>query len=525
MAIDISATQQRLNNLANRFAKNGNANHAAQLRDLAVAVAGGPSASWWAFVDVFRILDPEKLTDNLHNPYWVRVLEAVRNVLVLLPLAVTWFGIGAAVTSYHGLIGEKPELAAQSFIYLWQTGFEGRTPFTLSVVAIVDVVLLLLVAVLTGCVYIDYARHPKHDDISELHQALAEADLALAVYRQPQGFGPLIQMQQIAEQMAQSLAQEGAQLAAGLRQEGEQMSQSLQQAAQQLAQTLQQKADQLVYALNQEHQRVRQLSEQREKELGSLTAFTAGLDKASHELLLSASSLQQAHVSTLQAINALAMPMQALADQTRDLGPLTQEVSRKLETLSALQEQNVVGMSDAVKQQKALVGQVSAAINALTGAANATVQAANALSGVAQQLANGQTSLIASLANERQAQANLADVVSKVNYNLDLSLQQIHDSAVRLHGIAVDLTAIAQTLPPVLDLLRGNLGQMIQDHTDAASRIADASQRITSAAGAVEQLIQGLLPALNALTQYASAAGQRRTWPGAGTSFTPSQQP
>lgn len=494
MTIDIYTTQQRLNELAIYLEKNDNTGYAAQLRDLADAVGGGPSATQWAFVDIFRVLNPERLAVSLRNPSRIRWVELVRNVLVLLPLAFTWFGIWKAVESYYSLVSEKPFLAAQSFIYLWQSGFESRTRLTLSTVAIVDAILLVAVALFTAIVYFYHARQPKAYETVVLHQALAEAELALAMYRQPQGLVPLIlQIRQSVEQMAQSLTQEGRH-----------MVQALQQASEQLSQSFQQEADQISSILQQEYKRSCQLFEQMQREFDSLTKFTDALNRASNEILLSAQSLQQAHVLTLKELNALIKPMEALADQTKDLGPLTREVSTKLETLVNLEKQSVEKIITAVNLQDALVNQVSAAVNALNDTANTIKQVTNRLSAVAQQIANGQVDLINALANERQSQANIANVVSKATYNLDISLQQISDASVRLHGIAVDLMTIAQMLPSVLDLMR----QTIHDHRDATNRIGQASSTIVNAAQAVEQLVHGLLPVL---TQYTSSVGSIRT--------------
>ncbi len=109
-----------------------------------------------------------------------------------------------------------------------------------------------------------------------------------------------------------------------------------------------------------------------------------------------------------------------------------------------------------------LVGQLTKTSTDLIAAANGLEQAANGLSVVAQPLANAQTGLINALTREREAQTNLASVVSKAGYDLDLTLQQFRDTGVKLNGIAVDLTTIAQTLLPILDLMQGNLGQMTQ---------------------------------------------------------------
>lgn len=435
MNIDIATTQQRLCDLADRLDTNGNSSTAAHLRDLADAVAGGPSAPKWALVDIFRVFSPDDLAEQPRDGV-VRWFEFFRNVLVLLPLIVTWVGIWTAVESYHSLIKDNPSLAAQSFVYLWQGGFEGRTWLTLSWVAIVDAALLFGVFVLTIVVYRRQLSSGRAYDGSPLREALVEADLALSVYRQPSGMSDLIQVREVLEQMAESLKQQPEQIRQSLQQSVFQVTQTMQQAGSQMAQTLQQTSSQMAQTLQQTSSQMAQ----------TLQQTTSRLENAAQEVSASAHSLEQAHLKIQTAVTALSAPMQALAIQTKELGPAFQETSAKLQ--ESVEKITAVGTL-----LRNLVPSLTTSIPQLIEAANTVEQAANGLSATAQKLASEQAGLINALTSEREAQTRLANMVSKATYDLDLALQQVKDSEVRLHGIAVDLTTIGQALPALFDIL------------------------------------------------------------------------
>ena len=136
---DITPTIQRLEALAIEF--DGTDPQAARrFRDLADDLRkGGKAMADWAFSPLHSLFDPEKLAarrEGLVERDGLSRAEAWRNVLVLMPLVVTWIGIAWAVHAYSQLVTKDPAQAAQSFIYLWQNGFDHTMPLTLGWVAI-----------------------------------------------------------------------------------------------------------------------------------------------------------------------------------------------------------------------------------------------------------------------------------------------------------------------------------------------------------------------------------------------------
>ena len=137
--------------------------HAAERLD---SLAGGLESEErdpWVGLDLAREVDVDAIVDRAINrdsrPHRTSVLERIRNVLVLVPIFVTWAGLSWAATSYSMAIAASPALAGQPFLLLWEQGFDGlglwgpgfRAP--LSVVAAVDAAVVLLIAVLTWVVH------------------------------------------------------------------------------------------------------------------------------------------------------------------------------------------------------------------------------------------------------------------------------------------------------------------------------------------------------------------------------------
>ncbi len=277
---------------------------AINLRDLGEAVSGGRTADAWAYSNIRAMLDPDRISNALGgdgSTDWItRGLEVLRNSLVLLPLAITWFGIALAVDGYFRLINVHPELAGQSFIYLWQGGFQGRTPLSLGTLAVLDAFLLTGVFALTLLAYTRSAwvslmnRRFGASFSQDLSQALAEAELLLAPRRMPQHLASIDKLQQ----NAQGLLKE----------------------------------------ITAERQRLAQLAERRERELGDLNDITENLKNTAVVFLNAAQSLASVHTATLAALNAIAGTKGLTASQQ--------------DAMSAVQQSGMVRLI--VEQQRAL---------------------------------------------------------------------------------------------------------------------------------------------------------------------------
>jgi methyl-accepting chemotaxis protein len=121
----------------------------ARRRDALAALAGAltsDDAHHWARVNLFEAFNEDSVVDpegaKVANS--VSKLEMLRNILILLPLLITWWGISRAVDSYGAYLRQFPEEGTKPFVQLWQEGF-GHGAMTLSQVAMIDVVMILFV--------------------------------------------------------------------------------------------------------------------------------------------------------------------------------------------------------------------------------------------------------------------------------------------------------------------------------------------------------------------------------------------
>ena len=78
--------------------------------------------------------------------------ERARQVLVLVPILLTWYALYEATRAYSRYIAANPDEVRKPFLLLWQEGFGGElgslSP-TFSTVAIIDAAIILLIILLT----------------------------------------------------------------------------------------------------------------------------------------------------------------------------------------------------------------------------------------------------------------------------------------------------------------------------------------------------------------------------------------
>jgi hypothetical protein len=119
-----------------------------RMRDLASSLSTEEGRLRWADVDLRRAFNSEYLAhfyavrrEGGYAPTSVAVADRIRNVLVLLPIALTWFALFESTRAYRTYIDAHPEEISQPFLLLWQRGFDGSGGFfatSFSTLAIID---------------------------------------------------------------------------------------------------------------------------------------------------------------------------------------------------------------------------------------------------------------------------------------------------------------------------------------------------------------------------------------------------
>lgn len=154
-------------------------------------------------VDLYGAISPASVEESAFRfyqkrPWWFSGVEWARNVLILVPILLTWFGLWRASADYARLIRLEPDLIRQPFLLLWEQGFPelgsgARLKF--SQVAFLDVLLLFGVLALTALVhfYRDVREANAERQARELRQevedVLWEVDKLLAERRHSQSQG------------------------------------------------------------------------------------------------------------------------------------------------------------------------------------------------------------------------------------------------------------------------------------------------------------------------------------------------
>lgn len=101
-------------------------------------------------------IPPRAVADDLarrHRSIW-SFAELVRSALVLLPIAITWYGLAAASATYAELVTARPELVTQPFLLLWQRGFDGMGgTISFSMLAAIDGTLITVIIALSLAIH------------------------------------------------------------------------------------------------------------------------------------------------------------------------------------------------------------------------------------------------------------------------------------------------------------------------------------------------------------------------------------
>lgn len=435
---------------------------AERLQDLADSVQTESGRLRWADVDLWRAFN----TDHLAHAYAVRreggfapasidIADKVRNVLVFLPIFLTWFALFEASRTYGQYLTTHPDQIGQPFLLLWQKGFNGEggtfaTSF--STVAVLDACLIALLIGLTF--YVHGRREHREDAINDTAQAfqreldnvLAEATVALAPDR----------------------AGRPAMLA---------------RSVERLAERFEANSQELLTRLQVEHDRLEAISNRREREFADFGVFASGMRagaEETHKLLL---DLRQVSTGLSQALDDLTSEVGVSADQQRSL--FTAVTS--LERLVATGIQSDHGVSRQLAEAaNTLADAADKSLAGAEAAAQAGRIASEAVRGIAEisaALASSQTRLESSLANETEANTRLADALRG-------GMNGVNASAKSLGEIQTALGHLRHEFARMGDLSQEQsltLSRMMTEQSAISSNLAQVAREISSAGAVTAQ--------------------------------------
>jgi archaellum component FlaC len=174
-----SVLSQTLRTLAGRT-REFHEETANRLESLADAIVGIMTERWQG-LDLVAVIAPDRLLGVRLRLGLVGALGWLRDVVMLVPIFITWAGVGLAVAAYDTYAHQHPGNAQQSFLYLWETGLGNQPYLSLSWVARLDAgVILLLIALVFGVPVLERGRRRRAEAlVDDIHSALADATVYL----------------------------------------------------------------------------------------------------------------------------------------------------------------------------------------------------------------------------------------------------------------------------------------------------------------------------------------------------------
>ncbi len=479
---------------------------AERLRTLARAITSDEGRQRWAEVDLRRAFNTERLAYALalkHEGGYahstIAGADRVRNILVLVPILLTWFALAEASRAYAAFIARNPDEVRQPFLLLWENGFGGeasRFAPSFSTVALIDAVLIAIIILLTFYAHgRREAREEKVDQTAERFQtqidnALAEASVALAVDR---GSRPALLARNV----------------------------------ERLVDRFDQNSQELLTRLRVEHDRLEQLAARREREFADFGVFASGMRAGAEETHRLLVELRQVSAGLQTALEDLTSEVSQSVDQGRTL----------LRAVQGLEQLTVANL----QSDQTLTRQLSAAAEALTEAADKGMAGADAaaqasriateavrgIGAIAHDLAASQTRVERAVAEEAEANSRLADalrgnaggIAASANTlgEIEGGLSRLRDE---LNRMATGTAGQAETLNGLLEQqasVATGLAQVARDISTISMRTAQRQDDLTRQVGAlIEQLdrvVQGFARGSNAGLEVEEPAPSARLDP------------
>jgi hypothetical protein len=453
---------------------------AARLRSLGDSIESQNAHPDWTGMDVLHVVDAASIGNVIRSQplYDDRLAseERWRNVLVLFPIFLTWFGLFIASAGYRTAIEADRALVERPFLLLWEQGFEGHLKFpwsllswlSLSTVAMFDVAVLVVIVILTWRIHstlnvrqVDVERRA-HDIEHRLTDALWSSSLLLAPRTVPSAAADHLGF------VAQSVLDH----------------------------------------MRAEREQIRLLNTERETEIASFKDLVGNLRVGADNLALAGQQI----ASSVELLARVAEELKARAvarDQTdQKLEQALQTASNTLEGLSTKQ-------ADAMKQME----QTAKLLNeAAERDVQATVQVGQSVGQLQTELSDLQRHLV----NERQAYQRAGEQATMAAGALQraaelavaaadraatsageaasaagMAATSAERSAASIHGVLGEFQASSQ-----------NLGSASQGQIEAARSLSSSAQRISDAEGQTnEQLARAagsLTTSADGLTRAAS---------------------
>ncbi len=462
----------------------------ARLRDLGNALATERGRQRWSDVDLSRAFNTDRLSlvyavrrEGGYAPSSIEIADKIRNVLVLVPILLTWAALAEAALAYNRYINANPDEAGTPFLLLWQRGFGGEASVlspTFSTVAIIDAVVIVVMILLTF--YTHGRRETQEDRITDTASAFqAEFDNVLA---------------------------EATVILAGDRSDRPaQLSDSVER----LADRFERSSQELLTQLQVEHDRLENLATRREREFADFGKFASGMRSGAEEMHRLLVDLRQVSSGLETALQDLTGEVSSAADQQKSMLTAISHLERM--TSSAVQS------DQAVTRQLALAANSlsDTADKAITGAESAAQagriasEAVRAIGDIARQIGQSQERVEQTLAGDTQANGRLAEALRVTTAGTQSNTRALDEIGTGLERIKEEFERLGTQTGQQANALSGllsrqgdiakEISQVARDMGSVGLNTAQRQREINQDLQHLVQRLDGLATTLNRLIQ------------------------
>jgi len=465
---------------------------AERLEDLAEAVGNEAGRQRWADVDLRRAFHPERLAHSYavrreggYASAAITLADRARQVLVLLPILLTWYALAEASKAYSDYLQAHPDQAGTSLLALWQRGFGGEaSPFTptFSTVAYTDA---LIIGVIIALTFYAHGRREARDEKIDMTAAAFQADL-------------------------DNVLAEASVVLAGDRGSRPAM---LARSVERLAEGFGQSSQELLTRLRVEHDRLEQIASRREREFADFGVFASGMRAGAEETHRLLVELRQVSSGLQTALEDLTSEVSVTTDHQRTLLGAVQSLERM--TTSSIQSDHAVtrqiGTAAATLADvadKSLAGADSAA-----QAARIATEAIRGIADLTDSLAQGQARVETAVASEAEANQRLADALRGSTGGVAATTRTLQEIGAGLSRLREDLDRIAthsgdqaNTLNALLseqESIAAGLSQVARDLSAVGIATAQRQREVTEEVSTLVNRLDGLTGVLGRATSAA----------------------
>lgn len=515
---DKTTVSKRLSALARQVESYDN-NAATRLRTLSGVIEMEQDTHAWETTDLYHLINPDSILESYReqrkNSFFIRFLEMARNVLIFVPITLTWIAIWQASIHYNEmiqtLVRQRSDQINLPFLYLWQRGFDGTLPdiFKLGNVALLDVLVLLLIMLFTF--FAHWFPNKREDKIrvlyTELVHAIGEVSFYLASHRltnsdnlekiarkiETMSKDTLTSMADLAKQLSIQLGDITTETAKKLEILMENIITSFSKVSQESIEQFKAFTQQATSSLDTISERMDEqmdlFTQHTQKQFDAGTAYinqlgqlAGGTKQLSQDLEATSRALQSSSGDISTRVTELVGTIAGLSAQQKDLHDVVKTSAEHLTTSS-------VALSDLRQKQVEWSTELHNTFSQLKTAVERTATLTTTL----EDQARHQISFLDQLKLERDAQTKQTGQVINAAENLKNALDAMNNGTVEVRRLAIDMNDIIRLQAAIPKTLKGDLAEIVQGHTGAAQALESSANTLAVSAQAINKAVNEVI--------------------------------